>query len=338
MQESNIANERRPWRQTWRLPPSSVTWSDELPHEDSPPWVCLSQPGAPVVIRSYDYKSRTCDIIAPHGRWLLESALVPRGSASPDEIHFGWHVAVGDVEPGWTIVYMGNDLWFPQRVLRVDDVSEDWQRVWSLGDISTRNIWTSDRNELRDNGFASGWSFDDSPIPRWVNGPWYPLQSEPLAENPRRFVLDKFGIAGECPQCGDFGKPLSLGYAPGMLTNAHVIAGGCELPIGETPNYACECGYRWGIDDHGRILDPDSFLDMQFAHEENPGDEHEGELNYDYFDRHPYGEQVEREFLDILSSFLWAAAEAIGVPEDQDGAPDYPPELLEYFFGRDDDE
>jgi len=126
------------------LPISSVAWEGKLPPEDAPPWVCLSEPGTPVVLRRYSGSNRTCDVISRNGRWLLESCLVSRNDKNLSyDFHLGGEFAMGEVQPGWCIVYAGHDLWFPQRVLRVDVISDDLQRVWTLGDASTRNVWES---------------------------------------------------------------------------------------------------------------------------------------------------------------------------------------------------
>ena len=172
-----------------RLPRSSVVWEGEFPSDDAPAWVCLSKPGAPMVIRCYQATSRTCDVISTHGRWLLESCLVPRRPVLPDEIAEGWDLAVGDVEPGWSIVYAGHELWFPQRVLRVDVVSDDWQRVWTIGDDSTRHVWRSTRACDLDNGFVTGLSCDDRPVLRWlprVRAVRHPQPRRPRPKNASR--------------------------------------------------------------------------------------------------------------------------------------------------------
>lgn len=328
----------RPWRHGRSLPPSSVTWPDELPDEDAPPWVCLSRPGAPVVIRSYDFSSRTCDVIARHGRWLLESALVPRSQFYGDEIHFGWDIPVGDVSPGWCIVYYGNALWFPQRVLRVDVISDDWQRVWTLGDAMTRDVWHTengdvaleDEYESRDNGYTSGWSFDEKSEPLWDGGPFYPLQSEPLDEDVRRFILDKFDIAGECPKCGQFGKMVVYGL-PSQPLEPHFIVGGCTGFEGIDGKYGCDCGHRWSVDDQGRAVEGR----LAAASACEAGTEHSGtRLNYDLDDEYPYGEATQTDFDDYCVELLDLACEVRGVStEGEDGPPDYPVDLLVHYLG-----
>ena len=252
-----------------RLPRSSVVWEGEFPPDDAPAWVCLSKPDAPMVIRCYQATSRTCDVISTHGRWLLESCLVPRRPVLPDEIAEGWDLAVGDVEPGWSIVYAGHELWFPQRVLRVDVVSDDWQRVWTIGDDSTRHVWRSTRACDLDNGFVTGLSCDDRPVLRWLpEGPWWPLQTEPLSERVRRFVLNTFGIAVECPECGQFGTPITHGTAPEM---AHVTRAGHLLRPGE-PDYRCGCGHSWSVDAQGRVDVPGRSPDDAAADDDDPSD------------------------------------------------------------------
>jgi len=311
----------RPWRVQREHAPSSVKWPGQLPPEDAPPWVCLERPRTPVVLRSYDFTSRTYDLISKHGRWILESALVPRTSFNTDELHFGWGIAVGDVSPGWCIVYVGNELWFPQRVLRVDMLSPDWQRVWTLGDASTRDIWEEDEYRMRDNGITSGWSLEDSVAPIWEGGPWFPLQSAPLSDNLRRFVLHKFGIAGECPECGEFGKPVLYGLPAGP-PDPHVILGGCGI----TPSngdYRCECGFEWSPDDQGHIRT----WEPRFV------DDDETQLNYDLNDPLPFGQEAADGFSDLQMDLLDAAWQEIGSPTNDDGSPAYPQHLLGHYLG-----
>jgi len=316
----------RPWRVHREHGPSSVEWPGQLPPEDAPPWVCLSRPYTPVVIRSYDFSSRTYDVVSRHGRWILESALVPRTQTWIDELHFGWDIAVGDVSPGLCIVYFGNELWFPQRVLRVDMLSPDWQRVWTLGDASTRDIWTEDENRLRDNGIVGGWSLDDSADPLWEDGPWYPLQSAPLGQNARRFVLHSFNIPGECPECGLFGRPVQYGF-PGVPLDPHTVPGGCVTPL-LAGMYRCECGFEWTPDEQGRITPAES--------DERGGEE--ADLNYDIDEMYPFGEAAADRFMDLQTSLLDAAAEQRGLTYDESGYPLYPFDLLSHYTGYRGDE
>ncbi len=314
----------RPWRSLRFFPPSSVKWPGELPDEDSPPWVCLSKPDTPVVMRSYVLDSRTCDVIADHGRWLLESAVVPRVPQWPEDLLYGWDVAVGDVQPDWCIVYVGNELWFPQRVLRVDVLSETWQRVWSLGDVSTREVWFHDHRE-RDIGLVTNWPYDEISWPRWDDGPWYPLQSEPLSDRTRRFVLGKFDIPADCPECGSFGKQIVYGL-PGLSTPTYVKLGGCAVTPGLQPTFACDCGFEWSVGAQGNVLPGGAAF-------EHDGVE-SGDLNYDEDDASPYGEAVEWKFQDLQHALLQEAGERQSVPRDKYGYPDYTEELYVHFLGQ----
>jgi hypothetical protein len=326
-----VPQPRRPWREG-RLPRSSLRWEGELPDEDSPPWVCLDNPGAPLVLRRYDPTSRTCDVIADHGRWVLESALVPRVPVGPRDLQLGWDVAVGDVQPGWCIVYAGDELWFPQRVLRVDVVDDQWQRVWTLGDLFTRNVWGDDTSAYeRDHGRETGWSYDEMRWPFWedevweTRGPWWPLQSPPLSDNVRRFVLDKFDIAVECPDCGAFGRPIVYGMV--LDPDPWVEVAGCVI-TGDDPCYRCDCGAGWSVTDQGRVhpswgvafdreewrrdleeaLNPDHLnpeTELDEAGEADTADV--DELNYDWNDTYPYGEKSELFFQDVQGAMYEAA-------------------------------
>jgi len=126
-----------------RMFKSSVKVEFDLPDETAPPWVCFAGSSAPVVVRRYEPDSRTCDFIGGESRWQLESALVPLTPQMPHFLRRGWNRVIGEVQVGWKIVYLGNEMWFPQRVLEVEAVSSDWQRVWTLGDMKTRDIWSS---------------------------------------------------------------------------------------------------------------------------------------------------------------------------------------------------
>lgn len=297
----------RPWRAR-RLPASSVARPEELPDEDAPPWVCLREPGARVVVRRYDATSRTCDAISPDGRWLLESCLVPRHPMFPNEIQHGWDLAVGDVEPGWSIVYAGHELWFPQRVLRVENVDDDWQRVWTLGDQCSRDVWDSDWTYAWDNGLATGWSYDDMGWPHWPDGPWWPLQSAPLSEDVRRFVLDTFRIAVDCPECGQFGRPIIFGLV--LNPPSHVAVGGCCI-TGDDPDYVCDCGAGWSVTDQGAIHVP---WDVSGLLWDPNGTTPPEPFNYDIDDVHPYGEASEH-FFQKLQAHLLAFPASAGMPE-----------------------
>jgi hypothetical protein len=225
----------------------------------------------------------------------------------PDEIAEGWDLAVGDVEPGWSIVYAGHELWFPQRVLRVDVVSDDWQRVWTIGDDSTRHVWRSTRACDLDNGFVTGWSCDDRPVLRWLpEGPWWPLQTEPLSEHVRRFVLNTFGIAVECPECGQFGTSITHGTAPEM---PHLTRAGHSLRPGE-PDYRCECGHSWSVDEQGRVDVPGRSPDDAAADDDDPSDALD------------YGALSPSE-TEESSDFFWEVRECLleeaGGPWDQHG-------------------
>ena len=310
------------------LPPSSVEAPVKLPDENAPPWICLAEPGAPVVLRRYIATSRTCDVISRDGRWLLESALIPRTGADWGEILYGIDVACGDVEPGWTIVYVGHEIWFPQRVVQVEAVSPLWQRVWTLSDAETRDIWDLETERGQDmyewdNGFVTKWSFDDMQWPMWSDGPWYPLQSEPLSEDVRRFVLNQFGIAVECPACGSFGKPIAYGL-PAFPLGPNVIVGGCGIGLME-PDYGCDCGNEWSVTRQGRVL-PAGEIDFD--------DEESGDLNYDEDDVYPYGRKVEFNFQDLTFGLLAEAGAAAGLSRNEDGYVDYPEDMYVFYVGR----
>lgn len=330
-----------------RMPRSSVTWQGELPGEDAPSWACLAKPGAPVVVRRYDARSRTCDALSSRGRWLLESAMVPRRPIRPAEFQVGWDLAVGDVQPGWCIVYAGHRLWFPQRVLRVDVVSDDWQRVWTLGDIDRRDVWQDDLEYAWDNGLATGWKLEEMRQPHWKEpGPWWPLQSEPLSEEVRRFTLAKFYIPGECPQCNEFGKPIFYGFPSGPL-GPHVITGGCGI-TGDDPDYGCACGEEWSVSEQGRVrypsgpfsrhnrdFDPGTDPDWPWHWEtgssgdsskrkgskEPQSEAPEAALNYDLDDPHPYGKEATRFFMAACQA-LRPEAGAEQVDDDPLDRPD----------------
>jgi len=269
---------------------------------------------------------------------------VPRNDKTyTEEIHFAWDVPVGDVSPGWCIVYFGNALWFPQRVLRVDVISEDWQRVWTLGDALTRDIWHTedgddaleDEYESRDNGYTSGWSYDKKSEPVWEEGPFYPLQTEPLESNIRRFVLDKFNIAGECPKCDEFGKRIIYGL-PSRPVASHFIVGGCTGLEGMDGKYGCDCGYRWSVDAQGRAAE-DMFADFTALLDGEVDAEHsEGGLNYDLWgDDYPYGEVAQRNFDDHCMNLLEHACEIRGEPfMSEDGTLECPQDLQEHYLGE----
>lgn len=313
--------EYRPWRGR-RLPKSSVIWGDELPDEDAPPWVCLAEPGAPVVVRRYDATSRTCDSVSSHGRWLIESALVPRHAIVSSEIQHGWDLAVGDVQPGWCIVYAGHQLWFPQRILRVDNISEEWQRVWTLGDVGMRDVWDVEKEYEWDNGLATGWALDEMSWPFWQKeGPWWPLQSEPLSVNVRRFLLKKFGLAGECPECGQFGKRIVFGMIATPL-GPHIVAGGCGVTWHD-PEFICDQGHGWAVSDQGAIRETEaSFLEFDLSkfHEkfgispkELPVSDQPkvivtvpepAELNYNWDGVYPYGKASEHFYQDVVLAIV----------------------------------
>jgi len=259
---------------------------------------------------------------------LLESALIPRTGADWGEILYGIDVAWGDVEPGWTIVYVGHQIWFPQRVILVETVSELWQRVWTPSDAETRAVWglaTGGGQDMYewDNGFVTGWCFDDMHWPIWGDGPWYPLQSEPLTGVVRRFVLDQFGIAVECPACGNFGKPIAYGL-PALPLGPNVIGGGCDIsPM--NPDYGCECGYQWSVSRQGRVI-PAGEIDFD--------DEESGDLNYDEDDVYPYGQKVEFNFQDLTYGLLAEAGAEAGLQRNEDGYIDYPEDMYVFYVGR----
>ena len=321
------------------LPISSVVWEGDLPPQDAPPWVCLSEPGTPMVIRRYSGRSRTCDVISRNGRWLLESCLVSRNEKAPlYDFHLGGELALGDVQPGWCIVYAGHELWFPQRVLRVDVISDDVQRVWTLGDASTRDVWgSSEQRADWDNGIVNDWAYDEITWPQWSEGPWWPLKSEPLSENVRRFVLHKFDIAVECPDCGKFGQPIIYGLV--LDPPSHVAIGGCGI-TGDDPDYVCECGCRWSITDQGRIHKPGEIdFDFEFV---IPGsgesvrvslgnDPVVDELNYDIDDPEPYGSEA-LETLDQFGDDLLAGAGLSNWDEEWNERDE---ELSIRYLGRD---
>ena len=305
-----------------------MTWPDGLPDEDAPPWVCLSEPGAPVVLRRYDATSRTCDVISPHGRWLLESCLIPRHPKFPNEIQHGWDLAVGDVQPGWCIVYAGHELWFPQRILRVETIDDDWQRVWTLGDQSTRDVWGSDETYAWDNGLATGWSYDQMSWPHWPEGPWWPLQSVPLSEDVRRFVLNSFRIAVDCPECGKFGQPIVFGLV--LSPPPYVAIGGCGI-TGDDPDYVCDCGARWSVTDQGSAHVPWEFA----SHRIDPSTTVEADgLNYDIDDVYPYGEDSEHFFQDLQAALVEEAGGAWKRPAGG-GEEEFDPDVYIRYWGRD---
>jgi hypothetical protein len=293
------------------LPLSSVVWEGKLPPEDAPPWVCLAEPGAPVVVRRYLGSSRTCDVISEPGRWLLESCLVSRNEKELlSDFHIGGELALGDVQPGWCIVYAGHELWFPQRVLRVDHISETVQRVWTLGDASTRDVW-GDLDSLRrwDNGIDNDWAYDEISWPHWEDGPWWPLQSEPLSENVRRFLLHKFDIAVECPNCGKFGQPIIYGMV--LDPPPYAVMAGCGNGY-ESPEYGCKCGTKWSVTDQGRIENPRDFDFVFLGSGEmvkisSRKEQETDELNYDLNDEYPFGEAA-WETLDEMASDLLLSA------------------------------
>lgn len=327
------------------LPPSRhEVRSLEIPPLDAPPWACLSKPGVPVVIRRFDAKTRTCEPLGDHGRWLLESCIVARTpGAYISELHLGWELACGDVEPGWCIVYAGHRLWFPQRVVRVELLSEDWQRVWTISDAHERDVWETEEEYDWDNGFKTEWSFDEMGLPRWGTirnpGPWWPLQSEPLDPESRRFVLDAFGIAVECPKCGEFGKKILYGMA--IDVPDYYIPAGCSVDL-DPVTYGCECGFAWSVDQQGRAYDPsespfgrdlavDTLTDDELAAGEDDSDEEdEGPLNYDFMSAEPYGPHTERCFRDLQDG-IW---EELGGERDEDGSRISSTALDEHVYGR----
>lgn len=260
---------------------------------------------------------------------------------NPSELQYGWDVAAGDVEPGWVIVYAGHTLWHPQRVLKVEIIDADWQRVWTLGDASTRHVWDTSTEEGQrfydwDNGFSSDWSFDEMGWPHWDDGPWWPLQPEPLSEDARRFVLDSFGIAVECPECGAFGQPIIFGLV--IDSRPHVTLGGCCI-TGDDPDYACECGAQWSVTDQGAIHvphDPSSWV-LAFAPDNDEGSEDSSAevvqpaLNYEFGDVHPYGEASADFFAELQATLVDAAG---GVHEVFEGV-EFDPEIYVHYWGRD---
>jgi len=325
-------------------PPPREVSPLEVPSLDAPPWACLSKPGVPVVIRRYDAKTRTCEPVGDDGRWLLESCIVARTpGAYINELHLGWELAYGDVEPGWCIVYAGHRLWFPQRVVRVELLSEDWQRVWTISDAHERDIWDTQEEYDWDNGFKTQWSFDQMGLPRWGTmrdpGPWWPLQSAPLDPDSRRFVLDSFGIAVECPKCGAFAKPFRIGMLP--IESDHFINAGC-IAEPDSARYGCDCGYAWSVDRQGRAYDPsdspfgrgldiDRLLEGELAdHEEESGEDDEGPLNYDFISAEPYGPHAEQCFQDLQDG-IW---EELGGEWDEDGGRISSQALDDRVFGR----
>lgn len=354
------------WGHARPMPLSSVTWPGELPDKDAPPWACLSEPGTPVVLRRYDATSRTCDVVSSHGRWLLESSLIPRHPIGPSEVQYGWDLAVGDVEPGWCIVYAGHELWFPQRVLRVETIDEDWQRVWTLGDQSTRDVWESDWTYAWDNGLATGWSYDEMAWPHWPEGPWWPLQSSPLSDDARRFLLDRFDIAVECPECGKFGQPIVFGLV--LSPPAHVAIGGCCI-TGDDPDYVCECGAGWTVTEEGTAhvpllwganeglhaareavgaleepLEPLSAVDesgeeIRPSIVEAEAAPEAGQLidapwrNYDIAECCPYGDESEYFFQDVQAGLLEEAGGAWKVPEGG-GEEEFDADLYVHYWGQ----
>lgn len=319
------------------LPISSVSWDGDLPPHDAPPWVCLSEPGVPLVVRRYLGSSRTCDVISRDGRWLLESCLVSRNDKAPHyDFHLGGELALGEVQPGWCIVYAGHELWFPQRVLRVDLISDDLQRIWTLGDASTRDVWgTSGQLRRWDNGIVTDWAYDEISWPHWEDGPWWPLQSEPLSENVRRFVLDKFDLAVECPDCGKFGQPIIYGLV--LDPPAHVAIGGCGVTF-DDPDYVCECGCGWSVTDQGRIHKP-SGIGFKFVLPEtgesvtisSANDQEVDELNYDLDDPDPYGTSA----LEVLDSYSDELLEGAGINNWDEERTDQETELRIRYWGRD---
>ena len=305
------------------LPPSRAeVHSLEVPPLDAPPWAFLSKPGVPVVIRRFDARTRTCEPLGDDGRWLLESCIVARTpTAYIHELHLGWELAYGDVEPGWCIVYAGHRLWFPQRVVRVELLSQDWQRVWAISDAHERDVWETEDEYDWDNGFKTQWSFDEMGLPRWGTmrdpGPWWPLQSEPLDPESRRFVLDAFGIAVECPKCSEFGKKFLYGMA--IDVPDYYIPAGCSVDL-DPVTYGCECGYAWSVDGQGRAYDPSQspfgrHVSISELDGTEQSDQAEGPLNYDFMSADPYGLEAEQAFQDLQDG-LWRA---LGGTSDSEG-------------------
>lgn len=298
-----------PSMEALRLPQSSVTPPISLPSDDAPPWFFLEKPGAPVVLRRYLSTSRRCDVVSKSGRWLLESCLVPKTPQFPEYLHIGWDLAFGDVEPGWCIIYAGARLWSPQLVLRVEDESEDWQRVWTLSDATTRHVWPDELTYALDNGLAQDWGVDDVPPPVWEpDGPWWPLQQGPLSPRVRRFVLDKFNLAVECPSCGGFGKPV----VHERTDSPHVITDlGCPIGLME-PDYICECGFSWNVGPQGELLntsneppeDDDGASLTSGEWEEGVEIGSSGPLTYGRWEEAPYGVSAEEYLRDWQDSLL----------------------------------
>lgn len=292
-----------------RLPQSSVSFPVSVPPDEAPPWFCLSTTGTPVALRRYLSTSRRCDVVSKSGRWLLESCLIPRTLQFPEYLHIGWDLAFGDVEPGWCIVYAGARLWFPQLILRVEDESEDWQRVWTLSDAITRHVWPDEFTYAIDNGLAQDWGIDDIPDPMWEpDGPWWPLQREPLSPTVRRFVLDKFKLAVECPSCGGFGRPVSDDDSE----SPHVVPRlGCPTGFWEA-DYMCDCGFAWDVGRQGHLSRTTSMppryensapLDSDELVEGAQG-EPPGELYYGDWEDAPFGADAEDYVADAQNSLL----------------------------------
>ena len=226
------------------VPPTSVEdLIDPLPQRINKSW-CLPGYGGPVYIRTYDtYKSTLTDLDARDeeedwGRWGLDETRIPTTAEAAE----GLHGAYGEVCVGSCVIFVGavegSDaplVWYPQRIVAVEQPKGGWQRVWAI-----RDLMIDDDAHI-----------DPSDFGTLIN------YAGELRGDVRRAALEYFQLNVDCPACANRGRVIQYDYQqvpidPSALVNPN--------PKGEDdPTYACHCGAAWSIKYGGDVIRKDSF-------------------------------------------------------------------------------
>ena len=206
-------------------------WIEPVPHFAKVAW-CLPAFGGRVLIRGYDtHRSRLTDLDQP--RWGLDETLVPLTAVTAKKTDG----PAGELHPGDCVIFVGNSsdspepfVWFPQRIVHVDDGPSGWQRVWAIRDC--------DREQ------------DGRPVIEPGRIPPHLLTADPLHGNDRRLVLEWFGLNVECAFCASHGEQIWFGPPIDPMWGHY---GGERYQEGDDA-YACSCGARWHVTSEGQLV------------------------------------------------------------------------------------